>query len=1058
MGDAGGSQGTQLRRVALSACAITAAGVASGALLAAAHRLRHLLQKRRGRPLEDDGASNRMGSWSRAYSLVEVYEHNDLETGIWIILHGQVYDVTKWLDDHPGGKFLLLAFAGQDATESWETIGHSPIAKRMLHDLHIGHISNSKDHRGALVKSKSKHQFERVASITGGYLVAGHQTSSPLWEVKSFGFLPSRDPVSVDALRSTAFEALAELADLIPAMSVTNSFRSFLDGDVELQQKLRRCADSNAIESLSEDQLQRAFTVAGFVMIAYWRGGTHPYANGISAELPRTAQAKDDSKPPPCRLPDYLSLPLLALSKKVGRPPTVDYVSTVLYNWERIDPKGPIVVDNIRCTMRLTGLGDEEWFFKTHVVIESEAAPAVSAMIGAMKAENDSELLGHLHALEEALWRVVRACMPLMYERAADGVPRCSEHIFYQIIRPLISTGSIIFEGTDDPTPRMLHGPSGAMSSLLPAVDAVLGIQTSSEKLAKALKMFQGSMPPEHVDFLTRLRNQQSVRERIQYARPPVSEPNEQHEALVKMFNRCISRVLDFRWQHWQYVKNYIMKPGSMSFATGTGGTSFDYLQQHITDTEQARLRLSEDFSRMYTPGTPGDFDLPSASYPLSSYERNLAEVRKNDGFWSVDGPHGLLSAQPMPGFNELERWYTGLPQQLHRTARALVGLAARLPALCISQMQFWRAVEAKEQDLVDLRYVNKLLVDTPEVSWEAGREWLMIVLTHIAAGMKGSSRGTPYEKEKLPRFIDNPLKLLAKACGRYPHVDLTELVLGNWTFSCTPGETGAAHTNGDGEQRKQVVLGFLACPDEEWYRDIHLVLHSEAREAIAAIRLGQHSATVGDDRGVMRSLELLCSWLNKFCDWFDAQFEQKDSRTEVVMMSRLSRFVAQSWFTDEKTACWVYCSGSSALMPVLHAFLGIKEATPQRLQSSDVEALWKCLQEWRNEITAYMPVQHRRFLEELKKPGANVRQYCLKRFGASKISVELLYDIEVAYNDTLNALVRFLSRRMHLVSRFFPPLASVFGNLHSEIEAGMRKDRLRLLQMRQRVDRLLEK
>jgi len=568
-------------------------------------------------------------------------------------------------------------------------------------------------------------------------------------------------------------------------------------------------------------------------------------------------------------------------------------------------------------------------------------------------------------------------------------------------------------------------------------------------------------MPREHQALLADLRSQQSVRERIQYSRPPLSfEPNQQHEALVNMFNRCISRVLDFRWQHWQYVKNYLMKPGNMSNVVGTGGTSFDYLQQHITDTEQARLRVaSEDFSRMYTPGTP---DLGPAMAPTGTwFERMSLDRPTTEGFWSVDGPHGLLSAKPMPGFNELDIWYAHLPQQLHGSAQALLGLAMRLPALCISQMQFWKAVEAKQQVLAPLRYVHKLLVDMPEtkVSWEAGREWLMILLAHIAAGMKGSARGTPYEKDKLPRFIDNPLKFLAKACGRFPHVDFTELVLGNWTFSSQsgPSTTGDAHTNGD-EQRMQVVLGFLACPDEEWYRDIHLVLHSEAREAIAAIRLGLRCAAVGDDRGVMRSLETLGTWLNKFCDWFDAQFEQKDSRTEAVMMSRLSRFVSQSWFTDEKTACWVYCSGSSALMPVLHAYLGIKEAAPLRLQSSDVEALWKCLQEWRDEMTEYMPLQHKQFLEELAKPGGSVRQYCLKRFGANKISVELLYDLEVAYNDALNALVRFLSRRSHLVSRFFPPLASVFGNLHSEIEAGMRKDRLRLLQMRQRVDRVLEK
>jgi Cytochrome b5-like Heme/Steroid binding domain len=44
----------------------------------------------------------------------------------------KVYDVTKYLDDHPGGAEVLLEQAGQDATDMFEDIGHSQDARLVL--------------------------------------------------------------------------------------------------------------------------------------------------------------------------------------------------------------------------------------------------------------------------------------------------------------------------------------------------------------------------------------------------------------------------------------------------------------------------------------------------------------------------------------------------------------------------------------------------------------------------------------------------------------------------------------------------------------------------------------------------------------------------------------------------------------------------------------------------------------------------------------------------------------------------------------------------------------
>jgi len=49
-----------------------------------------------------------------------------------------VYDVTKYLDDHPGGAEVMLDVAGTDADEFFEDIGHSKEARAELKTHLIG--------------------------------------------------------------------------------------------------------------------------------------------------------------------------------------------------------------------------------------------------------------------------------------------------------------------------------------------------------------------------------------------------------------------------------------------------------------------------------------------------------------------------------------------------------------------------------------------------------------------------------------------------------------------------------------------------------------------------------------------------------------------------------------------------------------------------------------------------------------------------------------------------------------------------------------------------------
>ncbi|CAB3408587.1 unnamed protein product [Caenorhabditis bovis] len=75
----------------------------------------------------------------RVISLDEIQKHNS-DQSCWIILSGKVYDVTKFLNEHPGGEEVITQLGGQDATEAFNDVGHSRDALEMTKEYLIGTI------------------------------------------------------------------------------------------------------------------------------------------------------------------------------------------------------------------------------------------------------------------------------------------------------------------------------------------------------------------------------------------------------------------------------------------------------------------------------------------------------------------------------------------------------------------------------------------------------------------------------------------------------------------------------------------------------------------------------------------------------------------------------------------------------------------------------------------------------------------------------------------------------------------------------------------------------
>ncbi|KAH9918175.1 cytochrome b5 [Epithele typhae] len=74
---------------------------------------------------------------SKLVTFAELKQHKTKDS-IYILIHEKVYDVTKFIDEHPGGDEVILAEAARDATEAFEDVGHSDEARALLKDMLVG--------------------------------------------------------------------------------------------------------------------------------------------------------------------------------------------------------------------------------------------------------------------------------------------------------------------------------------------------------------------------------------------------------------------------------------------------------------------------------------------------------------------------------------------------------------------------------------------------------------------------------------------------------------------------------------------------------------------------------------------------------------------------------------------------------------------------------------------------------------------------------------------------------------------------------------------------------
>ena len=77
---------------------------------------------------------------SKSFTAAEVAKHKASDD-FWLIVDGDVYDLTKFQHEHPGGVKVLTRFAGKDASKPFWKYHNKGVLSRYGEKLKLGSVS-----------------------------------------------------------------------------------------------------------------------------------------------------------------------------------------------------------------------------------------------------------------------------------------------------------------------------------------------------------------------------------------------------------------------------------------------------------------------------------------------------------------------------------------------------------------------------------------------------------------------------------------------------------------------------------------------------------------------------------------------------------------------------------------------------------------------------------------------------------------------------------------------------------------------------------------------------
>ncbi|KAL5358915.1 hypothetical protein BJX96DRAFT_52054 [Aspergillus floccosus] len=268
-------------------------------------------------------------------------------------------------------------------------------------------------------------------------------------------------------------------------------------------------------------------------------------------------------------LPRAMACPMYRCAQLLDIPPFMSYAAAYsLFNYTLEDPSKGLVYSNLRLVRAfergLDPKSSEAGFILTHVDMVKESNHLIS---GAVKVVDTLELGGPRSDVNDGFREILTAMEKIeasMEDMWANSKP--NEYLSFRVFIFGITSQSmfpngVVYDGVLDNKPLYFRGESGANDSMIPLLDHLLQIPMPSTPLTKILHEFRAYRPLPHREFLAHMNSKSQEVGVFDFAKKDT-------ETII-LFLKTLNHVRSFRWRHWLFAREYIIRRTPHPTATG---------------------------------------------------------------------------------------------------------------------------------------------------------------------------------------------------------------------------------------------------------------------------------------------------------------------------------------------------------------------------------------------------------------------------------------------------------------------------------------------------------